>query len=100
MRVSSTRIVGAQARRRRTMGPRREVIAFGAFLAVCVIGFFHESLLGGKLLSPADALFVSASFHDAAGDDYEPANRLLMDPVLQFQPWLEQSRGLRRSSSG
>jgi hypothetical protein len=89
MRVSSIRIAGAQARRRRTMGPRRELIAFGGCLAVCVIGFFHESLLGGKLLSPADALFVSASFRAAAAGEYEPANRLLMDPVLQFQPWLD-----------
>ena len=32
-----------------------------------------------------------------AAADYEPANRLLMDPVLQFQPWLEFNRRMIRS---
>lgn len=71
---------------------RRETLAFGLVLAVLLGGFFHESLLGGKILSPADVLLVEASFHGARGVDYEPANRLLMDPVLQFQPWLELNR--------
>ena len=30
-----------------------------------VAGFFGESLFGGKVLSPADVLCVSASFRDA-----------------------------------
>ena len=38
------------------MGSRREIIAFCAFLAVCVAAFFHETLFGGKVLSPADVL--------------------------------------------
>jgi hypothetical protein len=67
------------------MGTRREVIAFCVVLAVCVTAFFHQSLIGGKVLSPADVLLVSASFRNGAGDDFEPANRLLMDPVLQFR---------------
>jgi hypothetical protein len=79
------------------MGTRREVIAFCVVLAVCVTAFFSESLLGGKVLSPADVLLVSASFRDGVGGDYEPANRLLMDPVLQFQPWLEFNRRMVRS---
>ncbi len=79
------------------MGPRRELVAFGVVLAACVGCFFHETLFGGKVLSPADALFVSASFRDAATGDYEPANRLLMDPVLQFQPWLEFNRSMIKS---
>ena len=80
------------------MTPRRELLTFAATLAVLVTGFLGESLLGGKVLSPADLLRVSASFRegDASGrgrvTDYEPANRLLMDPVLQFQPWLEFNR--------
>jgi hypothetical protein len=78
------------------MGTRREVIAFCVILAVCVTAFFHESLLGGKVLSPADVLLVSASFRDGGGD-YEPVNRLLMDPVLQFQPWLEFNRRMVRN---
>jgi hypothetical protein len=78
------------------MTTRREVFAFGAVLAIGVAGFFHESLFGGKVLSPADVLRVSASFRDEDGADYEPANRLLMDPVLQFQPWLEFNRQMIR----
>ena len=78
------------------MGSRREIFAFGAFLAVCVASFFHETLWGGKVLSPADVLLVSAGFREAGEGDYEPANRLLMDPVLQFQPWLEFNRMMIR----
>jgi hypothetical protein len=86
------------------MSPRRELLAFAATLAIVVAGFLGESLLGGKVLSPADVLEVSASFHGtgassataAAAAGYEPANRLLMDPVLQFQPWLEFNRHMIR----
>ncbi len=38
------------------MGSRREIFAFCVFLAVCVAAFFHETLFGGKVLSPADVL--------------------------------------------
>src|ERR1017187_181835 len=79
------------------MGWRREVLAFCVCLAVCVSAFFHETLFLGKVLSPADVLFVSASFRGESAADYEPANRLLMDPVLQFQPWLELNRRMIRS---
>ncbi len=79
------------------MAPRRETIVFGAFLAVCIAAFFHETLFGGKVLSPADVLLVSASFRGQSWDEYQPANRLLMDPVLQFQPWLEFNRRMIRS---
>src|SRR5262249_13672771 len=73
-------------------------------LAVLVTGFLGEALVGGKVLSPADVLRVQASFHaqesakgaTTAATDHEPANRLLMDPVLQFQPWLQFSRKLIR----
>ena len=79
------------------MTPRREPLLFGAVLAGLVAAFLGESLFGGKVLSPADVLWVSASFREVAGPRYEPANRLLMDPVLQFEPWLEFSRAsLRR----
>ena len=79
------------------MGGRREILAFCAILAVCVSAFFHETLFVGKVLSPADVLLVSASFRGEAAAAYEPANRLLMDPVLQFQPWLEFNRRMIRS---
>ncbi|MDR3632413.1 MAG: hypothetical protein P4L84_01175 [Isosphaeraceae bacterium] len=78
------------------MPPRRELLSFAAVLSALVGAFFHESLFGGKVLSPADVLFVSASFRERGGPLYEPANRLLMDPVLQFQPWLEFNRTMLR----
>src|SRR4051794_7004775 len=81
------------------MRPHRELLAFAATLAVLVAGFLGESLLGGKVLSPADVLRVSSSFRGrstTASAGYEPSNRLLMDPVLQFQPWLEFNRMMIR----
>lgn len=78
------------------MSPRRELLVFSAVLAALVAGFFAEPLFGGKVLSSADVLLVSASFRDHRGPHYEPANRLLMDPVLQFQPWIEFNRKMIR----
>src|SRR3954454_8584168 len=82
------------------MTPHRELLAFAATLAALLTGFLGETLPGGKVLSPADVLRVSASFREGTapgeGADYEPANRLLMDPVLQFQPWLEFNRTMLR----
>jgi hypothetical protein len=79
------------------MVSRRESLAFCATLAICVTAFFHETLLGGKVLSPADVLLVSQSFRKETTGEYQPANRLLLDPVLQFQPWLEFNRWMIRS---
>ena len=45
---------------------RRETLAFALVLGGCVAAFFHETLFGGKVLSPADVLRVSASFRDEA----------------------------------
>ena len=78
------------------MTTRRELAAFAAVLAVCVGGLFGESLFLGKVLSPADVLLASAGFRDLAGEDYEPSNKLLIDPALQFQPWLEFNRAMLR----
>ncbi|MBV8556252.1 MAG: YfhO family protein [Planctomycetaceae bacterium] len=75
---------------------RRERWAFAAALAALVAGFLGESLFAGRVLSPADVLRVSASFRDERGPSFEPANRLLMDPVLQFQPWLDFNRAMLR----
>ena len=79
------------------MAFRSEISVFCAFLAVCVAVFFHDTVIGGKILSPADVLLASASFRGEGARDYEPANRLLMDPVLQFQPWLEFNRTMIRN---
>jgi hypothetical protein len=79
------------------MSARRELATFGVVLGLLVAGFFAETLVGGKVLSPADVLFASASFRDEHhGPGYEPKNRLLIDPVLQFQPWLEFNRAMLR----
>jgi hypothetical protein len=78
------------------MSARRELAGFALVLGTLVAGFLSETLFGGKVLSPADVLFVSASFRDVKGPDYEPVNRLLTDPVLQFQPWLEFNRVMLR----
>jgi len=76
---------------------RRELLGFASTLAVLVAGFFHESLFGGKILSSADVLLASASFREVAPAGYEPSNRLLMDPTLQFEPWVEFNRAMLRS---
>jgi hypothetical protein len=78
------------------MGSRRETLSFGLVLAICLAGFFHDTLVGDRILSPADVLLVEASFRNQASGQYEPINRLLMDPVLQFQPWLEFNRTMLR----
>ncbi len=74
--------------------PPRETSLFVLTLATLVAGFFHASLFGGKVLSSADVLFTTRAFAEVSGTtgDYEPANRLLTDPVLQFGPWLEFTR--------
>lgn len=74
------------------MSPRREALVFATTLAVVLGGFFAESLIGGRLLSPADVIAATPGFESIHGPGYEPANRLLIDPVLQFQPWLEFNR--------
>jgi len=79
------------------LSPRRELFAFSVALAALVGGFFAESLFGGRILSPADVLFASKSFRDVRGPAYEPKNRLLIDPVLQFQPWIEFNRSSLRA---
>lgn len=78
------------------MSPRRELAAFTATLAALIAGFLSPALFGGRVLSPADVLFASHAFDEFGGLEYEPANRLLIDPVLQLEPWLEHSRTLLR----
>lgn len=78
------------------MSASRELLLFAAALAGLVGIFLAESLFGGKVLSPGDVVFAEASFAEFAGPRSEPRNRLLMDPVLQFQPWLELNRTMLR----
>ncbi len=79
------------------MTNRTETAAFGISLACLVVGFFHESLLQGKALSSADVLLATETFREAGAPGYQPANRLLMDPALQFEPWLAFNRRMIRS---
>lgn len=78
------------------MSPRRETASFAGVLGGLILAFLAPCLVGGKVLSPADVLFSTAVFHALNPDDTPPANRLLIDPVLQFQPWLELNRTLLR----
>lgn len=78
------------------MRHRHELLAFSLVLASMIAVLHHKTLFQGRILSPADVLFVSASFRDERGPLYEPANRLLTDPVLQVEPWLEHNRKLLR----
>ncbi len=79
------------------MTPRRELAVFSALLTAILALFLGRSLVGGMVLSPGDVVFASASFADGRGGSFEPSNRLLMDPVLQFAPWVEFNRAeLRR----
>ena len=79
------------------MTRRRELFLFAALLAALVAGLLNESLIGDKVLSSADVLLVSASFAEVGPPHYEPINRLLMDPTLQFEPWIEFNRAMLRS---
>ena len=79
------------------MNARREALAFSIALGGLVALLLGESLFLGKVLSPADVLHAQASFRGDRPADYEPSNRLLIDPVLQFQPWLEFNRRMLRS---
>jgi hypothetical protein len=74
----------------------RELPAFALALATLVACFLAEPLFTSRVLSPGDVVYVQASFREFHGAGYEPKNRLLMDPVLQFQPWLEFNRAMLR----
>lgn len=79
------------------MTTRTELAGFAVALCCAVVGFFHESLLEGKVLSSADVLLATESFREPGAPEYQPANRLLMDPALQFEPWLAFNRRMIRS---
>jgi hypothetical protein len=75
----------------------REILAFEATLALLVVLLLHQSLLFGRVLSPSDFLLATRALGGRAAETYEPANRLLTDPALQFEPWLEFNRTMLRS---
>jgi len=63
------------------MSPRRELLAFSAALAVIVAGFFAPSLFGGQGAESSRPLAGRGRLRRPGRALYEPANRLLMDPV-------------------
>ena len=44
------------------MGWARETVGFGLVLAGCLTVYFHETVVDGRVLSPADVLLVESSF--------------------------------------
>ncbi|RUL85824.1 hypothetical protein [Tautonia sociabilis] len=81
------------------MTPRRELAIFGAALAVAIAVPLGPALIGHRVLSPSDLAYVQRSFDrpgEPSGYAFEPANRLLTDPMLQFEPWIEFNRAMFR----
>ena len=82
------------------MTPPREFAAFCACLALLIGAVYAPALSGRRVLSPSDVARVQRSFERPgrpSGTSFEPSNRLLTDPMLQFEPWLEWSRASIRS---
>lgn len=76
---------------------RVERAAFVFALSALVVAQSAPALTGQRLWSPADWLAGAASLRPVDGGadadpDPEPRNRLLTDPVLQFEPWSEFER--------
>ncbi|GIW87304.1 MAG: hypothetical protein KatS3mg108_1628 [Isosphaeraceae bacterium] len=76
---------------------RRETRTFALVLAGLVAVVLRESLFLGRILSPADVIYAQPGFDQLRGKGYVPSHRLLMDPFLQFEPWLEWSRAELRA---
>ncbi|MEW4571056.1 hypothetical protein AB1L88_24570 [Tautonia sp. JC769] len=82
------------------MTARLEFAAFGAALAAVIAVPLGPALLGGRILSPSDLAYVQRSFEREGAESafaYEPSNRLLTDPMLQFEPWIAFNREMVRS---
>lgn len=67
---------------------RRSFLLAAVACAAAFVGT-HASALPPRVLAPTDLLAWFTPWRD---DARAPANRLLLDPILQFQPWLEHSR--------
>ena len=67
---------------------RRGLVLAAAALGAVLFLLLGEALVGGKLLTQADALYQFAPWKDVAPEDYEPQNPLLLDQSTVMQPWL------------
>ncbi len=72
---------------------RRELAIFATVLACLVAAFLAPALAPGRVLSPADVIYSQPGFTELKPSGFIPANRQLIDPFLQFEPWLEFTRG-------
>ncbi|WP_152052863.1 hypothetical protein [Tautonia marina] len=82
------------------MTARLEFVAFGVALAAVIAVPLGPALIGDRVLSPSDLAFVQRSFDregQPSGFAFEPSNRLLTDPMLQFEPWITFNREMIRS---
>ncbi len=79
------------------MSRRGEFCTFSFALAILIALFLADCLFGGKVLSAADTLLATEAFSDSRPEGFEPANKLLIDSALQFQPWLEFNKAMIRS---
>ena len=72
--------------------PARWALAGLLLCALAVTLFLGPALLTGRYLSPADLLFDDPPWAAARPPGWHgPANGLLSDSVLQFEPWLAYS---------
>ena|GEM_PF-2370541 len=68
---------------------RRELGWAGLLIALIVSLFLAPTLVGGRVLSPADLLYSFPPWHSQApAGGTAPSNLALSDSVLQFEPWL------------
>lgn len=65
----------------------KEILFVGGGFTVLLVLFFLTPILRGELLSPADLLLRAMPWRQTMPSDFEPANSLLGDYVLQFRPW-------------
>jgi hypothetical protein len=71
----------------------REHFQAGGLLAVLLLLYLGSALGGGRVMSPADALFETGAFADAAPPGFTAArNPLLLDVVYQLTPLRYLSR--------
>lgn len=66
----------------------QEGILAGVILLLILVLFFSETIVTGRILSPADAIFATPFFSGEAPPSFSQAsNGLLFDQVYQFTPW-------------
>ena len=64
----------------------RALLAVAAFSAVLLV-LFHDSILDGKVLTQADALYAFEPWKSVAPEGLVVGNELLLDQATGFLPW-------------